>query len=192
MTEEISQFNEVMKTAAMESIVEAISTMFSANPKIAEKAILCSGECEVISTIGFAGRLEGNVDLLLTQKDAMKIVSLMLGMELTEMSRDVYDGVGELLNVIAGGVKTRLDKAGYHFDITIPTAVNGEKLQIISSSEVKTFKFEVPGPDFCCGIILVYKLHEESKTPSKFLARKAPAKSSEDLLKDILNQNNPQ
>ena len=50
--------------------------------------------------------------------------------EKTTIDKEVIDAVGELTNMICGGVKTRLAKLDMKFDLALPTTIVGKGVQI--------------------------------------------------------------
>lgn len=79
---------------------------------------------EVTALIGLAGEVAGYVSIHCTGKQAAAFTARLLGMEAEEvLSQDeVRDAVGELVNMIAGSVKTGLSSHG-KVEIALPTVV---------------------------------------------------------------------
>ncbi len=175
----------IMQGALNESIKETIGSVFALAPTLQEGEPSKMHDYDLICSIGFAGRLEGNVVALFKKEDAKAIVSKMLGMDIPEVSGDVVDGIGEVLNMIAGGFKNKLDQENYKFDINIPTVVNGHELNFLVGAQVTVLRVMVYIETLSFGVILSYKVHEEGKEPSKFVARK-PAVKSDELLKNLI------
>ncbi len=179
---------EIMKTAMNESINEMIVTVLATQPTLIEGEPEKMHDYDLICSIGFTGRLEGNVVALFKKDDAEAIVSKMLGIDVSEVSADVVDGIGEVLNMIAGGIKNRLDKENYTFDINIPTVVNGHELNVLVGNGVTVLRTMVYADNISFGAVLSFKEHEEGKEPSKFAARKSAIKSDA-LLKNLIDEN---
>lgn len=85
---------------------------------------------DITGVLGFSGGRRGSVLVTFSAETAMKFVGGMLGMEFEEMDGDVRDGVGELVNMIAGGAKTKLQAKGIDFQLSIPNTVIGSNHQI--------------------------------------------------------------
>lgn len=111
----------------------------------------------MICSIGFTGTLEGAISISLSNQGACKIVSKMLAMEITEVSSDVTDGVGEVLNIIAGGVKKRLAAAGHDFEISVPTVIKGQDLHLAVSEDKTETQLGFALENFDFGVIMIYK-----------------------------------
>jgi chemotaxis protein CheX len=75
--------------------------------------------------IGLGGEASGAVVLNFPVQVAIKMVSKIAGEEQTGITANVVDGVGEMLNIIAGDAKNRLMQKGYKFDIGLPKIVTG-------------------------------------------------------------------
>ena len=76
-------------------------------------------EGKVASSIGFYGNLDGMVILIFPRSIAKKACELLLG-EATDETEDILDTLAELVNIIAGRVKSLLGDQGISVDITLP------------------------------------------------------------------------
>ncbi len=76
--------------------------------------------------IGFSGAATGALGVHFPKSMAAAIASAMLGTPIEETSQEVRDTVGELTNMIAGGLRNELSQFGIEFEISIPTVVEGE------------------------------------------------------------------
>lgn len=84
------------------------------------------------------------LSLMLSKKDAMDIVSFMTGITAAELlNEELYDGVAELVNMIAGRAKALLAGTDYHYQITPPLTIVGENHFILYKKNVPqlTMKF---------------------------------------------------
>ena len=105
-----------------ETTEEIFSTMLFMDvapqqPLAAEKRIL---DCQVSAMIGLSGGF-----------------SAMLGMELDEVDADVKDALGEIANMLAGGLKERFSQEDIALDLAIPTAISGKSYTIAAPSGSK-------------------------------------------------------
>lgn len=82
---------------------------------------------DISGVIGMSGPTTGTCALSLPTALAQRLIRDMLMIPQGEAmaDSDVNDGVGELLNMIAGGAKTRLSQTPYKFNITLPTIISG-------------------------------------------------------------------
>jgi chemotaxis protein CheX len=84
---------------------------------------------ELSSLIGLAGDLKGFLAIHCPAPVALAITSSMLGMEVTELNEDVKDAIGEIANMIAGGLKVSLANDHKKIELAIPTTVIGKSIR---------------------------------------------------------------
>lgn len=77
---------------------------------------------DVSAIIGFVGEVEGAVVLSFPEAIARRIVTLLVGSEVTS-KEDLSDAVGELANMIAGGAKAQFPSK--KVNISCPSVVIG-------------------------------------------------------------------
>ena len=82
----------------------------------------------VSAIIGLAGETRGAVVLSFSRETAMRIVSKMAGQEYKMLSNEVIDGVGELINIIAGNAKQ--DLLDFRIEISLPGVITGNSYKI--------------------------------------------------------------
>ncbi len=152
----------VLKEDLIGDIVEATSDVLSTMASFEVKAkefVQRKGtpEClditacmDITGILGFSGGRKGSVLITFTEAIALKVVGGMLGVKLSKIDADVRDGVGEIVNMIAGGAKTRLQRKGVFFDLSIPNTIIGQNHQITApASAVRTrIDFESCAGDF--------------------------------------------
>ncbi len=86
---------------------------------------------DISGVMGLSGAATGSVVISLPKGIALKAVGNMLGEEAgTEITADTCDAVSELINMISGQAKASLTKSKYHFQISIPTVVQGSGHEI--------------------------------------------------------------
>jgi len=88
----------------------------------------------IVGSVGLAGDVQGNVRIHVTEEFARVITAAMLGMELDEIEgeEEVHDVIGELSNMISGGIKSRICDAGVNCNLSAPTITSGSDYEIIS------------------------------------------------------------
>ncbi len=89
---------------------------------------------DITGILGFSGGRRGSLLVSLSESIAFKAVGAMLGIEFTEIDADVRDGISELVNIIAGGAKTKLQGKGIDFELSIPNTVVGKCHQITAGA----------------------------------------------------------
>jgi chemotaxis protein CheX len=82
----------------------------------------------VSGIIGLAGDTRGAVVLSFSRETAIHIVSKMAGQEYKALSNEVLDGVGELINIIAGNAKQ--DLLDFRIEISLPGVITGSSYKI--------------------------------------------------------------
>ena len=117
-------------------------------------------KAEVIGSIGVAGFLSGSISVFLPQKLATRTVASLLMMEPEELSPgDVVDAIGEVVNMIGGGIKTELFQRAPLFDISIPSVYMGDDLQRRTVSDDLCFyvPFTIEDESFSVEFLMVTK-----------------------------------
>jgi chemotaxis protein CheX len=102
---------------------------------------------DITGILGFSGGRKGSILVTFSKESALSAVGGMLGMEFTEMDADVRDGIGELVNMIAGGAKTKLQAKGIDFILSIPNTVIGPKHQITAPASTSRTRIDFETPD---------------------------------------------
>lgn len=88
--------------------------------------------------VGITGEIRGQAVITMTLDMAKYIASnMMMGMPVAEIDEMAKSALSELGNMIMGNAATLLFNTGINIDITPPTLMVGEKLQI-SSGDMKT------------------------------------------------------
>ncbi|HIJ85248.1 MAG: putative chemotaxis protein CheX [Magnetococcales bacterium] len=84
---------------------------------------------EVLAMVGYHGAFDGGMHLAAPEYVACKLSGAFAGIELESMNPEASDAFGELANLVAGGVQTRLMESHGFGEITLtpPTvSTNGE------------------------------------------------------------------
>jgi chemotaxis protein CheX len=79
---------------------------------------------EVSGVIGLSGKTQGTVVLGLSREAALGATEAMLQERPPEINADVTDAVGELVNIIAGNAKAKLEHL--NMSISLPTVITGK------------------------------------------------------------------
>lgn len=96
----------------------------------------------VVGIIGMGGGFKGSIGVGLTSSFGRTLVKAMLGMDEASDS-DILDIAGELANLVAGSVKTNLEKKIDNFSITCPTVLCGNvRFPLTQSQEAVLLKFK--------------------------------------------------
>ncbi|MEW6267337.1 MAG: chemotaxis protein CheX [Thermodesulfobacteriota bacterium] len=92
---------------------------------------------DVTGIIGLTGETSGSLSVTFNFELIKQIMKNMLGEEITEVTNDVRDAVGELTNMISGDARRMLQQEGLHLSAAIPTIVAGQN---------HTIKHVISGP----------------------------------------------
>lgn len=83
----------------------------------------------VMALLGFTGQWVGTGMFYCQEKLACRLSSLMLMSEISDITTDVLDGVGELANMIMGNMKDQLEPVMGDLAMSIPTVVYGRNFR---------------------------------------------------------------
>ncbi len=125
----------MMETIALD-ITEATNNLFETmimmDLKSAEATLVDDTQIktDVIGMVSFTGKYHGIIALFCSKSFALKAASTMLLTKLTEFTTDVKDAIGEMVNMIAGNVKTKLAAQYGDMHLSIPIIIAGDGLTI--------------------------------------------------------------
>lgn len=134
-TIQISDVSDFMKN----HLVEVFDTMLSMKAVPTTGAPPAPGE-RVTGSVGFAGQtVIGAVYLHLSAPFARTATAAMLGMTVQEISSDaeVNDVVGEITNMLTGGLKSWLCDAGADCAVSTPAIIRGRQYDVEPMPDVK-------------------------------------------------------
>ncbi|MHB8770909.1 MAG: chemotaxis protein CheX [Syntrophales bacterium] len=86
---------------------------------------------DISGIIGLTGAARGSLALSFSGSCILRVVSNMLGEEITDLNADIQDAVGEITNMISGAARKNLEAKGFNITAAIPTVVFGEGHSII-------------------------------------------------------------
>ncbi len=127
-------------TGHLETVFDTMLAM-KAVPSASNNAPEISGE-RITGTVGMAGdSVTGQIYLHLTAPFAMNATAAMLGLKPEEISGDteVNDVIGEVTNMIAGGLKSWLCDAGATCALTTPAVIRGNSFSVTPKPGVEFF-----------------------------------------------------
>lgn len=94
----------------------------------APNAQLPADICGVIGLVSSV--FVGSVSICFPKKVFLDIVGGMFGETYPEITDELSDGAGELLNIIFGTAKTELTNVGFRVDKAIPTIMRGDNISL--------------------------------------------------------------
>lgn len=129
---------------ALESMMETIALDITESTKILFETMIMMDlkydeaslvdekliKTDIIGMVSFTGKYHGVISLFCSKKFALKVASNMLMTEMNEFSNEVKDAIGEVSNMIAGNVKTKLSAQYGDMHLSIPIVIAGEGLSI--------------------------------------------------------------
>ncbi len=92
----------------------------------------------VTGMIGVHGNVSGFATVNLSEQLALFAVEQLLHEQYEKLTNQVIDGVGEMTNMIVGGIKSSLAKTDWAIDhITVPSMIVGEGYQVAFASGIE-------------------------------------------------------
>ncbi|MDR0363225.1 MAG: chemotaxis protein CheX [Planctomycetota bacterium] len=143
--------------------IDAARNVFSqmCRVEIVRKKIFLKDDYKMLGDIsgvmGLSGAATGSVVVSMPAPLACLVVGNMLGEPpVADLTQDVRDAIGEIINMIAGQAKASLVKTKYHFTISIPTVVTGPGHEIAHRTGTPNIVvlFEGDGFDFALQVCL--------------------------------------
>ncbi len=112
---------------------------------------------DVSGIIGLSGEAEGTLIITCYWDLAQLIISKMMNVSEDDIDTEViHDGMGELINMIAGTSKKAFVDTPYHFELSLPTVVMGSGHHIGHPDEVSVviILFDVADQSFALQVCL--------------------------------------
>jgi chemotaxis protein CheX len=112
----------------LQGTIEVLTKMAFVDPRpgkvYLKETSLAQGD--VSGIIGITGDMIGSLAISFSESCICHLISRMLGESLTEATQEVFDGVGELTNMVSGVARTYLEKDGMEVYAAIPSIVYGK------------------------------------------------------------------
>ena len=99
-------------------------------------------DCHVSSMIGLSGDFTSMLSIHCPGNVGIGITGEMLGMEVESVDNDVKDTLGEIANMVAGGIKQAFASENINLELSIPTTVSGKSYVV--SSPTKSNRVIIP------------------------------------------------
>ena len=132
-TEEITgSFVDPVLMNAIENAVHGCLAMANISVRcVGVSAIPSRDQGSITGMIGVHGDVTGFVTVNVSQATAMDVVSALLMEDCETLDHQVIDGVGELTNMITGGIKKGLTGTPWAFgNVTVPSIIVGTSYDI--------------------------------------------------------------
>ena len=91
----------------------------------------------VIAVISIVGDVNWSIFIGLPKETAETLAEKFCGFEISFESEDMGDVVGELSNILAGTCKTVLDKRNVEVEISLPSVIRADSMEILVQRESK-------------------------------------------------------
>ena len=122
---------------ASQAVLKQVSNIDAKLGKVFLRSSPYKGE-SILIIVGITGKMRGQAIFTMTKEVAFKIASaMMFGMPVDELNEISKSALSELTNMILGNTATILYNKGIGIEITPPSLLLGENLQI-SPSKMKT------------------------------------------------------
>ena len=124
---------DLIKNSIWESTKETFETMIFLPVEKTDGQDAPSASVSLICTITFTGQLQGAFSILCGLEGVEKIARAMLMIEDDNPMEvpDICDALGELANMIIGGIKSRMNDTTPDIQISIPSVTKGLEIQPI-------------------------------------------------------------
>jgi chemotaxis protein CheX len=99
---------------------------------------------DISGIIGLSGIAQGAIAISFPKAVALRAVSSMLGTEIKIIGPEMTDGIGEIVNIIAGNAKQYLTQ--YQLTISLPNVVVGKNHSITPPSNTPSIVVPFTGP----------------------------------------------
>ncbi len=111
---------------------------------------------DVTGIVGLIGETRGTLSISFSEECILSIVSKMFGEEITDIDEEVKDAVGEILNIVSGQARQKLETQGRMLKGAIPTVISGKNHSIthITSQSVIAIPFSTDTGKFTIEICL--------------------------------------
>lgn len=119
--------------AFLEGTINVLKTMAFVEPRAGKPYLKQDNIAvgDISGIIGLTGAARGSLALSFSGSCILRVVSNMLGEEITDLNADIQDAVGEITNMISGAARKNLESKGFNIIAAIPTVVFGKGHSII-------------------------------------------------------------
>ncbi|PIE61231.1 MAG: chemotaxis protein CheX [Desulfobacterales bacterium] len=98
---------------------------------------------DITGFLEISGDLEGTAAISFSEKSILGIVSAMFGEEMTELNDEITDAVGEISNMIAGHVTTKIGELDKKVNVKFVSVYHGRE-QTIPHTKAGTHVVSLP------------------------------------------------
>jgi chemotaxis protein CheX len=111
---------------------------------------------DVTGIVGLTGETRGTLSVSFSEDCILSIVSKMFDEEISEINHEVKDAVGEILNIVSGQARQKLETLGRTLKGAIPTVIAGKNHSIthITTHSVIAIPFSTDNGKFTIEVCL--------------------------------------
>ncbi len=157
----IIQFSKSLITASHPIFETMFQTKINPlKPKLKESD---KTDCDISSIMNFSGIFQDkqffSLFILSWPKETyLKMASMLLGEEYSDINEDNFDVCAEVNNMIAGNAKKELATLGYKIDMAIPSIIQGQghKVSYPKSSDIIVIPFMSTYGEFSCEVCFTW------------------------------------
>lgn len=141
-----------------ECVPEAAANIFNSTCGVQVTPASCenvdTADGIIIAVISLVGDLEWSIFLGLPKPTATEAAAKFAGFAIPFESADMGDAVGELTNIFAGEVKAILNKRGVNVEISLPSVIRAQSIEVLvqRSSAAEKVCFDSPLGKFWTGV----------------------------------------
>jgi len=112
----------------LEGTIEVLKTMAFMEPRPGKVYLkkVSTAHGDVSGIIGITGDAVGSLAISFSESCILQLIGRMLGEPCTETGKDVFDGVGEITNMISGVARTHMERDGMSVYAAIPSVIYGK------------------------------------------------------------------
>lgn len=114
---------------------------------------------DVSGIVGLSGEARGTLSVSFSKESILSIVSKMFGEQVTEINEEVTDAVGEILNIVSGQARQKLETMGRLLKGAIPTVITGKDHSIthITKQPIVAIPFDTENGHFTIEVCIEEK-----------------------------------
>ncbi len=122
---------ECIPESLIETFASSCSMAISVDPDIDVDSVI-TGSAAVIAVISLTGDVTWSVSVGMPEDVACAAMEGFAGFEIPFESADMGDAAGELVNVLAGELKSRLEGAGAMSNMSLPSVLRGSGMRVLT------------------------------------------------------------
>jgi chemotaxis protein CheX len=114
-----------------QSVEDVLGLMLGVPVSVLDEPVTpVSGPLNVTAVVGLAGALSGAFTVLAQAQSAMQMTACLMGSEISTFDDTVFDGVGEVTNMLAGAWKSNIPTLNSACLLSVPTVVTGTQYEV--------------------------------------------------------------